>query len=255
MHTEIQILPVMGIGDIHPGDDLGLLIYNALKQQQITLQRGDVLIITQKIVSKAEGRLVRLDDIEPSPFARQYAQQYQKDAQHVEVVLRETKRVVRMDHGVMICETHHGFICANAGVDESNIGGERVLALLPEDSDRSAREVRQRIQSLSGEGDNLDFAVIISDTWGRPWRNGQVNMAIGVAGIEPLADYRGQNDPYGYELHASVIGVADELASAAELVMGKVDRVPVALLRGYTYKAGQGSGRDLIRDSSTDMFR
>ncbi|EFH80387.1 coenzyme F420-0:L-glutamate ligase [Ktedonobacter racemifer] len=255
MHTQIQILPVTGIGDIRPGDDLGSLIYDALKQQQLTLQQGDVLIITQKIVSKAEGRLVHLDDIEPSPFALQYAQRYQKDAQHVEVVLRESKRIVRMDHGVMICESHHGFICANAGVDESNIGGERVLALLPEDSDRSAHQVRQRMQELTGEGEHLDFAVIISDTWGRPWRNGQVNMAIGVAGMEPVTDYRGQNDPYGYELRASMIGVADELAAAAELVMGKVDRIPVALIRGYTYKTGQGSGRDLIRESATDMFR
>ncbi|GHO42554.1 coenzyme F420-0:L-glutamate ligase [Ktedonospora formicarum] len=255
MHTEIKILPVTGIGDIRPGDDLGLLIYNALKQQQITPRQGDVLVITQKIISKAEGRLVRLDEIEPSPFALQYAERYQKDPQHVEVVLRESKRIVRMDHGVMICETQHGFICANAGVDESNIGGERVLALLPEDSDRSARQIRQRIQSLINDDDNTDFAIIVSDTWGRPWRNGQVNMAIGVAGMEPLSDYRGQNDPYGYELHASVIGVADELASAAELVMGKVDRVPVALLRGYTYKSGQGSGSELIRDGATDMFR
>ena len=160
-----------------------------------------------------------------------------------------------MDHGVLLTETKHGFICANAGVDESNVNGDREITLLPVDPDRSAQELRSRLQQLSGEGSDFDIAVIISDTWGRPWRSGQVNMAIGAAGIEPLTDYRGQYDPYGYELHASVIAVVDELASAAELVMGKIDRVPVAIIRGYTYNRGEGSIKMLLRDPATDMFR
>ncbi len=255
MTTELRILPITGIGEIAPGTDLSDLIYNALWQQQVSLQQGDVLVVTQKIVSKAEGRLVNLDEVQPSEFARIAAQQGKKDAQHVEVVLRESKRIVRMDHGVLISETHHGFICANAGVDESNINGQRQLALLPLDSNRSARELRARLQTLSGEGESFDIAIIISDTWGRPWRTGQVNMAIGVAGMESVVDYRGQIDPYGYELQASAIAVADELAAAAELVMGKIDRIPVALIRGYTYISAEGDASSLLRDSASDMFR
>ena len=253
MTTELRILPITGIGEIPPGTDLGKLIHDALQVQNLSIEQGDVLVITQKIVSKAEGQLVNLDEIEPSEFARVAAQQSKKDAQHLEVVLRESKRIVRMDHGVLISETHHGFICANAGVDESNIGGTRQLALLPVDSNRSAREIRTRLQLLSEK--QPDIAVIISDTWGRPWRTGQVNNAIGVAGMESVVDYRGQIDPYGYELQASAIAVADELASAAELVMGKIDRVPVALIRGYSYIPAEGDANTLIRDGASDMFR
>jgi coenzyme F420-0:L-glutamate ligase / coenzyme F420-1:gamma-L-glutamate ligase len=256
LSTEVRILPITGIGEIAPGADLGLLIYEALQAQQLTLQQGDVLVVTQKIISKAEGQLVKLETIEPSAFARIAAETSRKDAPYVEVVLRESRRIVRMDHGVLLTETHHGFVCANAGIDESNVSGnEGEIMLLPADSDRSAHEVRARLQELSGEGPAFEIAIIVSDTWGRPWRNGQVNMAIGVAGIEPLADYRGQYDPYGYELHASVIAVADELASAAELVMGKIDRVPVALIRGYNYIPTEGTVQTLLRDPATDMFR
>jgi coenzyme F420-0:L-glutamate ligase/coenzyme F420-1:gamma-L-glutamate ligase len=226
-----------------------------LQAQQLKLQRGDILVVTQKIVSKAEGRVVNLDEVQPSQFALAFAQEFNKDAAHVEVVLRESKRIVRMDHGVLISETRHGFICANAGVDESNVNGARALTLLPLDPDRSAREIRARLQELAGEGADFDIALIISDTWGRPWREGQVNMAIGVAGMAPLTDYRGQNDPYGYEMHASMIAVADELAGAAELAMGKIEGIPVALLRGYAYQPGEGSGKTLIRNPATDMFR
>ena len=255
MNTELRIIPITSIGEIPSGADLGVLIHDALQQQQLTLQTGDVLVVTQKIVSKAEGRLVNLEEVEASEFARMIAEQGNKDPQHVEVVLRESKRIVRMDHGVLISETQHGFICANAGVDESNVNGQRQLALLPVEPDRSAQQIRQQLQQLEGEGGALEIAVIISDTWGRPWRNGQVNMAIGIAGMEAIVDYRGQYDAYGYLMHASAIAVADELASAAELVMGKVDRVPVALIRGYTYVPAQGSINALLRDSSTDMFR
>lgn len=253
MANELRIFPITNIGEITPGIDLAQSISDALKTQQLTLEQGDILVVTQKIVSKAEGRLVNMDEVEPSEFARMIAEQGKKDPQHVEVVLRESKRIVRMDRGILISETQHGFICANAGVDESNMNGARQLALLPVDSDRSAQELRMRLKTLAG-GD-MELAIIISDTWGRPWRSGQVNMAIGVAGIQALADYRGQYDPYGYELHASIIAVADELAAAAELVMGKIDRVPVALIRGYQYTPAEGTVRELLRDSATDMFR
>lgn len=253
MQSEIRILPVQGIGEIQAGSDLGQLLWDALRAQRQELQQGDILVVTQKIVSKAEGRVVHLDQIEPSDFARAFAQEWNKDAAHVEVVLRESRRIVRMDHGVLITETPHGFICANAGVDESNAGGKRVLTLLPLDPDRSAKELRTRMQLLAGE--EIDLAVIISDTWGRPWRDGQVNNAIGVAGMEAIADYRGQFDPYGYEMHISKIAVADELAAAAELVMNKIDRVPAALIRGYRYSPAEGSAQFLLRDPSTDMFR
>jgi coenzyme F420-0:L-glutamate ligase / coenzyme F420-1:gamma-L-glutamate ligase len=252
MSTELRIIPITGIGEIDPGADLGDLIYKALQQQQLTLQPGDVLVVTQKIISKAEKRIANLEMIEPSEFAKAFAEQYDKDARHVEVVLRESKRIVRMDHGVLISETNHGFICANAGVDESNVDGGEFLTLLPVDSDLSAQAIRTRLQQLS---EQEDIAIIVSDTWGRPWRNGQVNMAIGLAGMEALTDYRGQRDVYGYELRASIIAVADELSSAAELVMGKVDHIPVALIRGYRYIQGEGSVKTLTRDSATDMFR
>ena len=255
MNTEIRILPVQGIGEILPGSDLGLIIYKALQAQGLVLKQGDILVVTQKIVSKAEGRVVNLDEVEPSKFAQVAALNSKKDAQYIEVVLRESRRVVRMDHGVLLTETKHGFICANSGVDESNVNGEREITLLPIDPDRSAHELRTRLQELVGESPAFDIAIIITDTWGRPWRNGQVNMAIGVAGMESIADYRGQRDPYGYELQASAIAVADELASAAELVMGKIDRIPVALIRGYTYIASKGNVQPLLRDSATDMFR
>jgi coenzyme F420-0:L-glutamate ligase/coenzyme F420-1:gamma-L-glutamate ligase len=258
MDTELRIIPLTTIGEIPPGTDLGTLIFEALENQQLTLEPGDILVVTQKIVSKAEGRLVKLAEIEPSEFAQAFARAANKDPRHVEVVLRESKRIVRMDHGVIISETQHGFICANAGVDESNIGGDHVLALLPVDSDASAQQIRAKMQELakSKQGrEQLECAVIISDTWGRAWRNGQVNMAIGIAGLEAIADYRGIADPYGYEMHASAIAVADELAAAAELVMGKIEQIPVALIRGYRYIPGPGTVNTMVRDSSTDMFR
>jgi len=253
--TELRIIAVTGIGEIAPGSDLGLVIYEALQAQQLQIQQGDILVVTQKIVSKAEGNIVHLDEIRASEFAHSLALESKKDAPYIEAVLRESRRIVRMDHGVLICETKHGFICANAGVDESNVNGAREITLLPVDPDYSAQQLRTRWQDLSGEGSAFDIAVIVSDTWGRPWRTGQINMAIGVAGMEAIVDYRGQYDPYGYELHASVLAVADELASAAELVMGKIDRIPVALIRGYSYIPSEGSAKTLLRDPATDMFR
>src|SRR5438067_8063628 len=170
MNSELRITPITGIGEISPGTDLGNVIYAALQAQKLELQQGDIFVVTQKIVSKAEGRVVNLTEVQPSAFAEIAAAQGKKDAQHIEVVLRESRRIVRMDHGVLIAETKHGFICANAGVDESNVDGTRTLTLLPLDPDRSAWEMRAHLQQLAGEGANFHLALIISDTWGRPWR-------------------------------------------------------------------------------------
>jgi coenzyme F420-0:L-glutamate ligase/coenzyme F420-1:gamma-L-glutamate ligase len=215
------------------------------------LQSRDVLVVTQKVVSKAEGRIIDLDTVTPSAWAEQIAAAWEKDARQVEVVLRESARIVRMGHGVMICETHHGFVCANAGVDASNVQHTGTVCLLPVDPDASARAIRDRIGADAG----VDVAVIISDTFGRPWREGHVNFAIGCAGIEPRIDYAGQVDPAGYELRVTQICVVDELAAAAELVQRKLDRVPVAVARGVDYAPGEGSVRSLIREAEKDLFR
>lgn len=249
--TEIRIFPVRDMGEARPGDDLAEAILGALERQGEQLLAGDVVVVTQKIVSKAEGQLVNPADYEPSAFAQEIARQGKKDAHHQEVVLRESRRIVRMDRGVLIAETRHGLICANAGVDESNVDGGRMLTLLPEDPDASARRLREEFRRRTG----ADVAVIISDSFGRPWREGQVNVAIGLAGMSAFQDYRGQRDPYGYEMRVSVLAVADELASAAELVMGKLDRVPVAVIRGYTYTPAEGNAQSLIRNAANDLFR
>lgn len=246
----LRILPVRGIPEVRPGADLcGLIL--AATEPEGGLEDGDVLVIAQKVVSKAEGRLVPLASVAPSMFAVEYAQTFGKDARHVEVVLREARRVVRMDHGVLIVETKHGLICANAGVDASNVEGEEVLCLLPLDPDGSAQALLEAIQERAKKR----IAVIISDTFGRPWRDGQTNVAIGVAGMSPLRSYVGQSDPYGYELRVTSLCVADELAGAAELVMGKIDKVPVALVRGFPWESADGSARQLVRDPARDMFR
>jgi len=247
----VRVIPVRRIGEVHPGTDLAAAIWTALRDQDERLEPGDVVVVTQKVVSKAEGRLVRLADVEPSVFARRYAQQWGKDPRYVEIVLRESRRVVKMDRGVLVTETYHGFVCANAGVDESNVDGGEQVCLLPLDPDASAARLRAQLSRLAG----VELAVVISDTFGRPWRNGLVNVAIGVAGLSPIQSYVGQTDPYGYVMQVSEIALADELASAAELVMGKIDQVPVALVRGVRYQAGPGSGRDLLRPAERDLFR
>ncbi len=254
----IQILPVGGIPEIQPGDDLGAIIGEAVAQSIGALQDGDVVVVTQKVVSKAEDKLVYLPDIEPSALAEQIASDWDKDARQVEVVLRESKRIVRMVRGLIISQTKHGFICANAGVDASNVASQTVC-LLPDDPDASAESIRQALQSkfFSGTGGaEHPFGVIITDSFGRPWRSGIVNVAIGVAGMAPLADYRGQYDPNGYELRATVLAVADELASAAELVMHKLAARPVAVIRGYDVQArGEtGTARDLIMPEERSLF-
>jgi coenzyme F420-0:L-glutamate ligase/coenzyme F420-1:gamma-L-glutamate ligase len=247
----IQIIGVTNIPEVHPGDDLAGLILAACEGDDVRLEQGDILVVTQKIVSKAEGRLVDLDGVTPSQFAIDYAKKWDKDPRQIEMVLRESVRIVRMDKGVLISETRHGFVCANAGVDASNVPGGHIVGLLPEDPDASADRIREAAMKATG----LDVPVIITDSFGRPWRYGIVNIAIGVSGLAPVKDYRGQKDPYGYQMSATVIAVADEIASAAELAMGKVEGCPVAIVRGYPYDRAEGRVRELIMDPTRDMFR
>jgi coenzyme F420-0:L-glutamate ligase/coenzyme F420-1:gamma-L-glutamate ligase len=249
--NEVRIIPIEGIPEVRSGDDLAAQIMSAAQRQGLAFEDGDVVVVTQKVVSKAEGRIVDLATVEPGEFARQIAGRWEKDARLVEVVLGESARIVRMDHGVMICETKHGLICANAGVDSSNVERLGTVALLPVDPDASAEGIRQGIQRAA----SVSLAVIITDTFGRPWREGHVNFAIGVAGMEPLRDYMGTFDPAGYELKVTRMAVADELAAAAELAHGKLDRVPVAVVRGYVYPEGCGSAKALLRDPEKDLFR
>jgi coenzyme F420-0:L-glutamate ligase / coenzyme F420-1:gamma-L-glutamate ligase len=248
----LEVIALPQLPEIRPGDDLVGAIGNAIDESGIELRADDVLVVTQKIVSKAEGRLVDLRTVEPSAFALDFAEQWGKDPRQVEVVLRESKRIVRMDRGVLISETRHGFVCANAGVDASNVGVETVC-ILPVDPDASAEAMRAGLGARFG----VEPGVIVSDSFGRPWRVGIINVAIGVAGLAPLADYRGMYDEAGYELHVTVIAVADELAAAAELVSNKLDKRPVTLIRGYRPPVvmAPGSGRDLVIDPGRDMFR
>jgi len=247
---QIQVIPLTGLPEFAPGDDLARILIRAVQQQGLLIKQGDVFVVAQKIVSKTEGRLVRLDSVRPSERANQWAAKYQKDARVIEVVLKEAKRIVRMERGVIIAETHHGFVCANAGVDVSNVP-EETATLLPENPDRSARLLQEQLAREFG----VHVAVVISDTFGRPWREGLVNVALGVAGMVTLADYRGEHDAHGKMLSGTVIALADELAAAAGLVMGKLDRVPAAVLQGMTIQKGMGSGRDLIRPEERDLFR
>jgi coenzyme F420-0:L-glutamate ligase / coenzyme F420-1:gamma-L-glutamate ligase len=251
MSEDVRIIGIGGIPEVRPGDDLAAAILDAAQKQGLAFENGDVLVVTQKVVSKAEGRIVDLASVTPGAFAEQIAQQWEKDARVVETVLRESARIVRMGHGVMICETKHGLICANAGVDASNVEQLGTVTLLPVDPDASAEALRQRIEQASG----VSLAVIITDTFGRPWREGHINFAIGVAGMLSLHDYTGRTDPAGYELRVTSMAVADELAAAAELAHGKLDRVPVAVVRGYEYPQGCGTARDMIREAEKDLFR
>jgi coenzyme F420-0:L-glutamate ligase / coenzyme F420-1:gamma-L-glutamate ligase len=251
MTAGIQLLPIGGLPEIEPGTDLVSALFAALEAQGTPLLGGDIVVITQKIVSKAEGCIVQLADVQPSRLALDWAQLWDKDARVVELVLRQSRRIVRMHRGVIISETAHGWVCANAGVDCSNVGGERAT-LLPPDPDTSAERLRA---GLSAAYSGARLGVVISDTFGRAWREGQVNVAIGLAGIEPLRHFEGQIDPTGYELRVTALAQADELASAAELVMGKVDGVPAAIVRGLDRALGSGSARDLVRPAANDLFR
>ncbi|MGH2560060.1 MAG: coenzyme F420-0:L-glutamate ligase [Thermomicrobiales bacterium] len=256
MSGEMRLIGLLGMPEVRPGDGLPGLIGDAIERAGLDLEPGDVLVVTQKVVSKAEGRLVRLAEIQPSVLARRIAEEHGKDARQVEVVLREAVRIVRMDRGIIIAETAHGFVCANAGVDASNVSAETVC-LLPLDPDASAARIRAALGRRFGLADQQQPGVIVSDSFGRPWRRGIVNVAIGVAGLAPLADYRGQYDAAGYELSVTVLAVADELASAAELMMNKLDARPVVLVRGYVppIEATPGTARELVLDPARDLFR
>jgi coenzyme F420-0:L-glutamate ligase/coenzyme F420-1:gamma-L-glutamate ligase len=250
----VTIIPVDGLPEVRPGDPIEAMIAERVEAVAGGVEPGDIVVVTHKIVSKAEGRLVELAGVEPSALATSFAAEFGKDPRHVEVVLRESRRIVRMDRGHIIAETHHGFICANAGVDGSNIA-EGTLGLLPVDPDASAARIRDRlVAGLPGEP---RVGVVVTDSFGRPWRNGIVNVAIGVSGISPVADYRGQMDAAGHELRSTVLAVADELASAAELVMHKISGIPVAVVRGYAWQmVGEpGSGAELVMPAERDLFR
>ena len=251
MLPEIRISSIEGLPEIEPGDDLAGLIADAATAQGTNIDDGDVLVVAQKVVSKAEGRLVDLNDVTPSALAIEIASMHERDPRHTEVVLRECKRIVRMDRGVIIAETRHGFRCANAGVDASNAPSGDIVVLLPVDPDASARRLASRLKQRL----NVSVAIIISDTFGRPWREGAVNVAIGVAGINPMLDFRGLEDPQGRPLRTTTIAVVDELAAAAGLVMGKLDRTPAVLLKGCRFDSGDDGIGELIRPAERDLFR
>ena len=247
----ISLVALEGIPEIKPGDDLAAHIEAALAAAGIGLEERDILVVTQKVVSKAEGRVVDLAYVTPRPEAVSWAEEWGKDARQVELVLQESADVLRRaPGGLIISRTRHGFVCANAGVDLSNVGGGDVATLLPVDPDASARALRERLGELAGARPG----VVISDSFGRPWRNGIVDVAIGCAGLEPLVDLRGTPDADGRVMHSTVIAVADEIASAADLAGGKVTRRPVVLVRGYAYEAGDGAAAELVMDREHDLF-
>jgi coenzyme F420-0:L-glutamate ligase/coenzyme F420-1:gamma-L-glutamate ligase len=244
------VIGVEGLPEIHAGDDLAALITEGARRQGTPIDGRDILVVSQKILSKAEGRIVQLSSISPSARARTVAEEIGRDARLVEVILGESRRIVRQDFGVLIVETHHGFICANAGVDQSNVEAD-TACLLPRDPDASAKRLRDGLRAVAGAAP----AIIVADTFGRPWREGLANVAVGVAGLEPLRSYLGERDPAGHVLQATVIALADELAAAAEPVMGKLDRIPVAIIRGVAWQAGDAGVQVLLRDPTRDLFR
>jgi coenzyme F420-0:L-glutamate ligase/coenzyme F420-1:gamma-L-glutamate ligase len=247
----LSVIPVPGVPRIRPGDDLPALLLAAIEAAAIVPARDDVLVVCQKVVSKAEGAVVRLDDVTPSAFAEGVAARTGKDPRVVEVILRESRRIVRMDRGHLICETGPGWVCANAGVDASNALGPDTVVLLPRDADASAERIRRRVVDACG----VEVGVIVTDTFGRPWREGLTDVALGVAGIDPFLDLRGRRDLDGRELHHTVMAVADHIACAAGLVMLKDRAVPAAIVRGAPVAPGAGGGERLVRRPESDLFR
>ena len=247
---EIRILAVPGIPEVAHGDSIARLVVQAGSTAGIGIRDGDVLVVAQKIVSKAEGRLVNLRGIEPSPWARKWARAGGRDARHLEVILGESRRIIRENERVILSETLQGWKCANAGVDRSNIPPGEVVSVLPRDPDESARRLRADIERETG----ARVAVIVSDTFGRPWRLGLANVAIGAAGLNVLHDYRGAVDSAGRALRCTLVAVADELAAAAGLAMGKIERIPAVVIRGYDFESGDAPATDLIRPGDQDLF-
>jgi len=248
---EVRLIPITLVDEIVPGASIADELVEALRRSRERLHTGDILVVKHKIVSKAEDRFVDLSTIQPSAESLAWAEQYKLDARVIELALRESRSVLRRKNGVLITETHHGFLCANSGIDVSNVDGGNTALLLPEDPDRSAATLRRVLKKKTG----ISVPVIITDSFGRPWREGLTEFAIGIAGMQPLRDDRGRRDPHGYELKASVEAVADELASAAGLVCGKLNRAPACVVRGFRYDPGQGAARDLLRPAATDLFR
>ena len=248
--TELHAIPVWGIGDVLPGDSIADLIVDALATSGLRLHAGDILVVKHKIVSKAEGRMVELATVKPSPAAQRFAAKNGTDARVIELALREAARVVRRRH-VLITETAHGLVCANSGIDVSNVDGGKTAVLLPLDPDRSAARIHRQLKKRI----TLYVPVIIADSFGRAWREGLHEVAIGLAGMKPTHDYRGRRDAYGYQMHATEECVADELACVAGLVCGKNALVPACIIRGYLYRRGNGSARQIVRPAAKDLFR
>jgi coenzyme F420-0:L-glutamate ligase/coenzyme F420-1:gamma-L-glutamate ligase len=249
--SELRFLAIPIAADIRPGDSIASHLLASLRKRRLAFKSGDILIVKHKVISKSEGRLVDLSTIHPSASSIAWAKQYDLDARVIELSLRESRAVIRRQNGVLITETHHGFLCANSGIDVSNVNGGRHALLLPEDPDRSAAQLHRELKKCTG----LKIPVIITDSFGRPWREGLTEAAIGIAGMKPLRDDRGRRDPHGYKLRASLEAVADELACAAGLVCGKLNRIPACLVRGFRYEPGPGRARDLLRPAASDLFR
>jgi len=249
--SELRVIPIAVAGEIRPGDSLADKLLQSMRRRRLRFQSGDILIVKHKIVSKSEGCVIDLGSIIPSAESVAWAKQYALDARVIELALRESRAVIRRKNGILITETQHGFLCANSGVDISNVNGGGHALLLPENPDRSAAKLRRALKKHTG----LSIPVIITDSFGRPWREGLTDFAIGVAGMKPLRDERGRRDPHGYRLRASVEAVADELACAAGLVCGKLKRTPACIVRGFEYEAGGGSVGKLLRPAANDLFR
>lgn len=249
--SELKIIPIPLIDEINSGDSLAAKLMGALQQKNLTFQPGDILVVKHKIVSKAEGSYVDLATIKPSKDAIAWARAYKLNPRVIELALRESRCIIRRKNGVLITETKHGFICANSGVDVSNVDGGRHAVLLPANPDRSARKLHDQIKKQTG----LQIPVLITDSFGRPWREGLVDFCIGIVGMKPVRDDRGRRDPHGYTLHASLEAIADELACAAGLVCGKLNRTPACIIRGFSYETARGRARDLLRPAKNDLFR
>jgi coenzyme F420-0:L-glutamate ligase / coenzyme F420-1:gamma-L-glutamate ligase len=250
-HTELRVIPISFADEISPGDLIADKLLQSLQERNSTIEPGDIIVVKHKIVSKSEGRIVDLRTIQPSADSITWAKKYKLEARVVELALCESRAIIRRKNGVFITETRHGFICANSGVDVSNVDGGSHALLLPADPDRSARELHREIKKLTG----LAIPVLITDTFGRPWREGLVDFCIGIAGMKPMRDDRGRRDSHGYQLQASLEAVADELACAAGLVCGKLNRTPACIIRGFRYEAARGRVRDLLRPAASDLFR
>jgi len=249
--SEVRLIPIRVAGEISPGDSIATALLDAMRRTRLRFQSGDILVVKHKIISKSENCIVDLATIQPSGESVDWARQYDLDARVIELALRESRSVIRRKNGVLVTETRHGFLCANSGIDVSNVDGGMHALLLPEDPDRSAANLRRALRKHTG----LLIPVIITDSFGRPWREGLTDFAIGIAGMKPLRDDRGRRDPHGYKLKASVEAVADELASAAGLVCGKLNRAPACIVRGFHYQSGSGKVEELLRPPANDLFR